>query len=142
MSDANKELISTFIEDVINQGRMERANDLVKADFVELDPLPGQQQGREGLKAVLLQMRSAFPDIRWVVDEMVAEGEKVVTRFHWTGTHQNTFLGIPATGRSVRVSGVVIDRLESGMMADSRILMDTLGLMQQLGVIPAPSNAS
>jgi steroid delta-isomerase-like uncharacterized protein len=142
MSEANKELISAFIEDVINQGRLERANDLVKADFVELDPLPGQRQGREALKAVILQMRSAFPDIRWVVDEMVAEGEKVVTRFHWTGTHQNTFLGIPATGRSVRVSGVVIDRLESGMMADSRILMDTLGLMQQLGVIPAPSNAS
>ena len=142
MSDANKELISAFIEDVINQGRMERANDLVKANFVELDPLPGQQQGREGLKAVLLQMRSAFPDIRWVVDEMVAEGEKVVTRFHWTGTHQSAFLGIPATGQSVRVTGVVIDRLESGMMADSRILMETLGLMQQLGVIPAPSNAS
>jgi steroid delta-isomerase-like uncharacterized protein len=73
---------------------------------------------------------------------MVAEGEKVVTRFHWTGTHRDTFLGIPATGKSVAVTGVVIDRLEAGKMADSRMLMDTLGLMQQLGVLPAPSSAS
>jgi steroid delta-isomerase-like uncharacterized protein len=142
MSEANKQLIHAFIEDVINKGRLERANDLVKEDFIELDPLPGQQQGREGLKAVIHQMRSAFPDIRWVVDEMVAEGEKVVTRFHWTGTHQADFLGIPATRRSVKVNGVVIDRLDSGMMADSRILMDTLGMMQQLGVLPAPPSAS
>jgi predicted ester cyclase len=80
--------------------------------------------------------------MRWVVDEMVAEDDKVVSRFHWTGTHKGNFLGIPATSRSVTVNGVVIDRLESGKMADSRILMDTLGLMQQLGVIPPPSPAS
>jgi steroid delta-isomerase-like uncharacterized protein len=137
MSATNKEVIQSFIEDVINQGRLERANDLVKEDFVELDPLPGQQQGREGLKAVLHALRSAFPDMHWVVKEMVAEGEKVVTRFVWTGTHRGPFLGIPATGRSVEVKGVVIDRLEDGKMADSRILMDTMSLMQQLGAIPA-----
>jgi steroid delta-isomerase-like uncharacterized protein len=72
---------------------------------------------------------------------MVAEGEKVVTRFVWTGTHRGIFLGIPATGRSVEVKGVVIDRLKDGKMADSRILMDTMSLMQQLGVIPAPPPA-
>ncbi|MDR3752379.1 MAG: ester cyclase [Terracidiphilus sp.] len=138
MTDSNKVVIKAFLEDVINQGRLERANDLVKEDFVELDPLPGQQQGREGLKAVIHALRSAFPDMHWVVKEMVAEGQKVVTRFVWTGAHRGVFLGIPATGRSVEVKGVVIDRLEDGKMADSRILMDTLGLMQQLGVIPAP----
>ncbi len=139
MSNANKEVIGAFIEEVINQRRLERANDLVKEDFIELDPLPGQQQGREGLKAVLHQMQTAFPDMRWVVDEMVAEGDKVVSRFHWTGTHKDNFLGIPATGRSVKVNGVVIDRLESGKMADSRILMNSMGMMQQLGVIPSPA---
>jgi steroid delta-isomerase-like uncharacterized protein len=141
MSGSNKEVIQTFIEDVINQGRLERANALVKEDFVELDPLPGQQQGREGLKAVLHGLRVAFPDMHWVVKEMVAEGEKVVTRFVWTGTHRGPFFGIPATGRSVEVKGVVIDRLEDAKMADSRILMDTMSLMQQLGVIPAPPPA-
>jgi steroid delta-isomerase-like uncharacterized protein len=138
MSGSNKEVIQAFLEDVINQGRLERADDLVKEDFVELDPLPGQEQGREGLKAVIHALRSAFPDMHWVVKEMVAEGDKVVTRFVWTGTHHGVFLGIPATGKSVEVKGVVIDRLENGRMADSRILMDTMGLMQQLGVIPAP----
>ena len=141
MSGTNKEVIQAFLEDVINQGRLERADDLVKEDFVELDPLPGQEQGREGLKAIIHTLLSAFPNMHWVAKEMVAEGETVVTRFVWTGTHRGTFLGIPATGRSVEVKGVVIDRLEDGQMADSRILMDTMGLMQQLGVIPAPPPA-
>ena len=141
MPGTNKEVIQAFLEDVINEGRLERADDLVKEDFVELDPLPGQEQGREGLKAVIHQLRTAFPDMHWVVKEMVAESDKVVTRFVWTGTQRGEFLGIPATGRSVEVKGVVIDRLEDGKMADSRILMDTFGLMQQLGVIPAPPPA-
>lgn len=141
MSEANEQTIRAFIEDVLNQGRFERMNDLVKEDFIELDPLPGQQRGREGLKAVLVQFRTAFPDIHWVVSEQISQGEKVVTRFAWTGTHRGTFLGMPATGKHVEVKGVVIDRLEAGKMADSRILMDTLGLMQQLGAIPGPPAA-
>ena len=133
----NKGVIMTFIEEVINQGRLERADDLVVEDFVELDPLPGQAQGREGLKEVIGQIRSAFPDIHWTVDEMVAEGDKVFSRFTWSGTHEGAFLGVPATGRRITVKGMVIDRLVSGKMADSRILMDTLGMMQQLGAAPA-----
>lgn len=132
----NKSVIRTFIEDVINQGRLERTDDIVIEDFVELDPLPGQAQGREGLKEAIRQMRSAFPDIRWTVDEMLAEGDKVFTRFTWSGTHEGAFLGVPATGRRITVKGMVIDRLVTGKMADSRILMDTLGLLQQLGALP------
>ena len=134
----NKTIIKMFVEEVINQGKLDRGDDLVVADFVELDPLPGQQQGREGLKEVIGQMRTAFPDMHWVLEEMIAESDKVASRFTWTGTHRGPFLGIPATGRSVTVKGVVIDRLVEGRMADSRILMDTLSMMQQLGVIPAP----
>jgi steroid delta-isomerase-like uncharacterized protein len=141
MSESNKSVIRAFIEEVINQGRFDRAEDLVRENFIELDPLPGQQQGREGLKAILQQLRSAFPDMHWTVLEMVSEGETVVTRFQWTGTHNGPFLGIPATAKSVVVHGVVIDHLEAGKMAESRILMDTLSLMQQLGVIPVPPPA-
>ena len=137
MASTNQQTILAFIEEVLNQGRFERMNDLVLENFIELDPLPGQQQGREGLKAALVGMRTAFPDMHWTVSEQIAEGDKVVTRFTWTGTQRDAFLGIPATGRRVKVKGVVIDRLESGKMADSRILMDTLSMMQQLGVIPA-----
>ena len=136
----NKSVIRTFIEDVINQGRLERADDIVIEDFVELDPLPGQVQGREGLKEVICQMRSAFPDIHWTVDEMLAEGDKVFTRFTWSGTHEGAFLRVPATGRRITVKGMVIDRLVAGKMADSRILMDTLGMMQQLGALPVPAS--
>jgi steroid delta-isomerase-like uncharacterized protein len=142
MPAANTETIRAFIEEVLNEGRFERMNDLVLENFVELDPLPGQQQGREGLKAVLVGFRAAFPDIYWTISEQISEGDKVVTRFTWTGTHRDIFLGVPATGRRVEVKGVVIDRLESGKMADSRILMDTLSLMQQLGALPgAPSTS-
>jgi len=133
--------LERFVEEVINQGRYEAADELVEENFVELDPLPGQQQGREGLKGVIRMLRNAFPDIHWVVEETIAAGDKVVSRFKWTGTHGGDFLGIPATGRRVTVPGVVIDRLKDGKMADSRILMDTMAMMQQLGALPGPGNA-
>ena len=90
------------------------------------------------MKEVIAMMRAGFPDIHWVTEETVEEGEKVVSRFTWTGTHKGTFFGIPATGKSMRVKGVVIDRVVDGKMTDSRILMDTLGMLQQLGVVPPP----
>jgi steroid delta-isomerase-like uncharacterized protein len=137
----NIAVIQRFVDEVINQGRLEAADALVEEDFIELDPLPGQRQGREGLKDVIGMMRAGFPDIHWVIEEVIASGDKVVSRFKWSGTQQGDFLGIPATGRKVTVPGVVIDRLNAGRMSDSRLLMDTFGLMQQLGVIPGPANA-
>src|SRR5215469_11415924 len=99
----NIAVLGRFIEEVINQGNLPAADEIVEENFVELDPLPGQRQGREGLKEVISMMRAAFPDIHWVDDETIASGDKVVTRFKWTGTHRGTFLGIPATGRNVTV---------------------------------------
>jgi steroid delta-isomerase-like uncharacterized protein len=103
MGAENKAVISSFVEEVINQGQLKRADDLVAVDFVELDPLPGQQQGREGLKQVIGAFRIAFPDIHWVIEEMVGEGEKVFSRFTWHGTHRGEFFGVPATARWLRV---------------------------------------
>jgi steroid delta-isomerase-like uncharacterized protein len=135
----NKAVVQRFIDEVLNQGKLETADEIVAENFVELDPLPGQRQGREGLKEIVAMLRTAFPDMHWSVDETIAAGEKVVTRFTWTGTHKGDFLGIPATGRPVSVKGVVIDRIVGGKMTDSRILMDNLGMMQQLGVISPPA---
>ena len=129
-------VVERFVEEAINKGRLDVMDEIVALDFVELDPLPGQRQGREGLKEVIGMMRAAFPDIYWVTEETVEQGEKVVSRFTWTGTHRGPFLGIPATGKRVSVKGVVIDRVVAGRMTDSRILMDTLGMLQQLGVAP------
>jgi len=136
MPTDNAAIIQRFINDVINHGHYEVCDEIVAEDFLELDPLPGQRPGREGLKEVIAMMRSAFPDIHWVTHESVSSGEKVVTRFSWSGTHHGDFLGIPATGRPVTVKGIVIDRVIDSRMTDSRILMDTFGMMAQLGVIP------
>ena len=106
--------------------------------MVEQVPFPGQGPGLEGLKDVLRGMRAGFPDLYFSIEEQIAEGDKVVTRFEWTGTHRGEFLGVAATGRSVKVWGMVIDRLQSGRIKDTRIIMDMLGLMMQLGVFPPP----
>ena len=134
----NKKVIGRFVEEVMNQGRLERINDLVTSDFVELDPFPGQQPGREGLKAVVALFRAAFPDIHWVIEEMIAEEDRVASRFTWSGTHRGEFMGVPPTGHSVVVKGMVIDRLAGGKMVESRILLDAMALMRQLGAIPSP----
>lgn len=132
----NKKFMNDFIEEVINKKNLDACNDLVSEDFIEEVPFPGQGPGREGLKFALNSMFTGFPDMNWTVDEQIAEGEKVVTRFTWTGTHQGEFMGIPATGKSVEVWGVVIDVVRNGLFSESRIIMDTVGLLQQLGVMP------
>lgn len=134
----NATIVRRFAEEVITQGNIDAAAQFVWEDVVELVPLPGQGPGLEGLKDILRAMRAGFPDLVFSIDEQISEGDKVASRFEWTGIHQGEFLGIPPTGRSVRVWGMVIDRLEQGRIKETRILMDTMGLMMQLGVIPPP----
>jgi steroid delta-isomerase-like uncharacterized protein len=134
----NATVIRRFAEDVITQGDLDSAARFVWEDVVEQVPLPGQGPGLEGLKDILRGMRAAFPDLNFAIKEQIAEGDKVASRFEWAGTHQHEFLGVPATDRQVRVWGVVIDRLEEGRIKDTRIIMDMLGLMMQLGVLPSP----
>jgi steroid delta-isomerase-like uncharacterized protein len=138
VSEENKAIMNRLMEEVLNKKNLAAADEIVAEDFVELDPLPGQEQGREGLKQILSMFFAAFPDLRWTVEEQIAEGDKVVSRFTWRGTHKGEFLGISPTGGQVTVKGVVIDRVVEGQFVESRILMDNLGMMQQLGVIPAP----
>jgi len=134
----NGEVVRKFVEEVLSQGKIDSAGEYFWDDMVEQVPLPGQGPGLEGLKDVLRGLRSAFPDMNWKVLEQIAEGDKVLSRFEWTGTHRGMFLGVPATDRAVTVWGMVIDRLEGGKIKDTRIIMDTLGLMMQLGVVPSP----
>ena len=122
-----------FIEEAINKGDVEAAGAYVAEDVVEQVPFPGQGPGLAGLKEVLRQLLTAFPDMRWSVEEQIAEDDKVLTRFTWTGTHGAPFFGVPATQRPVTVWGMVIDRVEHGKIKETRILMDALGLMRQLG---------
>ncbi len=132
----NKTIIRQFIDETLNKGDIEAAEKFVATDVIEQVPFPGQGPGIEGLKDVLAGMRAAFPDMHWTVQEQIAEGDKVVSRFEWTGTHRGPFLGVEPTGRPVQVWGIVIDRLQDGKIKNTCILMDALGLMAQLGVFP------
>ena len=138
MSQTNATIVRRFTEEVITKGKIDAAAQFVWEDVVEQVPLPGQGPGLEGLKDILRYMRSGFPDIDFSVKEQISEGDKVASRFEWTGTHQGEFMGVPATGKPVRVWGIVIDRLEDVRIKDTRIIMDTLGLMMQLGAIAPP----
>ena len=138
MSQTNATIVRRFTEEVITKGKIDAAAQFVWEDVVEQVPLPGQRPGLEGLKDILRYMRSGFPDIDFSVKEQISEGDKVASRFEWTGTHQGEFMGVPATGKPVRVWGIVIDRLEDGRIKDTRIIMDTLGLMMQLGAVAPP----
>jgi steroid delta-isomerase-like uncharacterized protein len=139
MSRDNATIVRRFVDEVITQGNIEAAEQYVWEDVIEQVPLPGQGPGLDGLKDILRAMRAGFPDIVFSIQEQVAERDKVASRFEWTGTHRGEFLGIPATGRTVRVWGIVIDRLEDGRIKDTRIIMDTFGLLGQLGVLPSPA---
>jgi steroid delta-isomerase-like uncharacterized protein len=139
--EENKLFIKRFVEESINRKNLGALNEFVAEDFLEHVPFPGQGPGRDGLRHVINTFLSAFPDIHWTLDEQIAEGEKVVSRFTWTGTHRAEFLGIPPTGKAVRAWGVVIDVIRNGKLTESRIIMDTVGLLQQLGAIPLPDGA-
>ena len=134
----NATIVRNFVEEVINRGNIEAAGQYAWDDVVEQVPLPGQGPGLDGLKHIVRVLRTAFPDINFSIQEQISEADKVLSRFVWTGTHRGEFLGVPATGRPVSVWGMVIDRLVQGRIKDTRILMDTLGLMIQLGVVPPP----
>ena len=135
ITEENKQIINYFIEEVINRKNLNAVDNIVSEDFIEHIPFPGQGPGSEGLKFVLNSMFTGFPDMKWMVHEQIAEGEKVVTRFTWTGTHKGEFMGIPATDKRVEVWGVVIDVVRNKLFAESRIIMDNIGLLQQLGVM-------
>ena len=133
----NAEIVRNFVEEVINQNNIEAAGKYFWDDMVEQVPLPGQGPGIAGLKDVLRGFRAAFPDLHFAVLEQISEGDKVASRYEFTGTHRGEFLGVPATAKSVKVWGVVIDRLVNGKVKDTRIIMDALGLMAQFGVFPS-----
>jgi steroid delta-isomerase-like uncharacterized protein len=138
----NKLVIARFAGEVINNKNLDAINELVAEGFVARVPFPGQGPGREGRKHAIGLFLSAFPDIQWTLDEQIAEGEVVVSRFTWTGTHRGKFLGIPPSGKRAKVWGVVMDVVTDGRLSESRIIMDTLGLLQQLGAIPPSREAA
>ena len=144
LSDTNKTVIRRFFEEVWNKGNLAVLNELIAKDHVNSGPgtLPGLPTGPEGAKQLVTVYRNAFPDIHFKIDELIAEGDKVVTRWTAQGTHKGELVGIPATGKSSTVTGINVDRIVNGKIVESWGIFDQFGMMQNLGVIPMPESVS
>ena len=135
--EENKAVVRRFVEEVFNHGHLAAVDQFLAAEYRDANALPGQEPGREGAKRAFSLYQDVFPDLRYTIEEMIAEGDTVVTRVTFRGTHRGAFLGIAPTNRQVSVPAVHITRLVEGTIREHWSLMDDLGLMQQLGVVPA-----
>ena len=133
-TEANKALIRDFFEQVWNQGNEEAIDRFIAENANGNDPDFGM--GREGFKNQWRKWRAAFPDLRFEIEEIIAEGDTVVARWMLTGTQSGSFLGIAPTGRKIRVAGMSMDHLHDGVLVSGFDGWDNLGLRQQLGAIP------
>lgn len=135
----NKAIVRRFVEEIFNRGNMSVADELMAPDFVEHEELPpGIPRDREGVKQMTTMMRSAFPDFKATIEDIIAEGNKVVIRMTWSGTQKGEFMGIAPTGKSVSIGVIDIIRIADGKLVEHWGQMDSMGMMQQLGAIPAP----
>ena len=137
-TETNKALSRRYLEEAFNQGKLNVLDEIIAKDHVSTGPgtLPGLPAGPEGDKQLITMYRNAFPDVHFTIDEQIAEGDKVVTRWTGHGTHKGELLGIPATGKSTTVTGIAVDRIVNGKIVENWGLFDQFGMMQQLGVIP------
>ncbi len=139
--EENKVIELRFFEEVVNKGNLAVIDELVAPNFVQHDAPPGITADREGMKQFFAMHLSAFPDFHSTLEDMFAEGDKVVQRFTARGTHKGEFMGIPPTDKQVTITGIAIHRITGGKIVEDWTNMDMLGAMQQLGVIPPPGQA-
>ena len=124
------------------QGNIGVIDELVAPDYVGHDPSQPEMHGPDGVKGFVNTYLSAFPDGRITVDEQLAEGELVASRWTGRGTHQGDLMGIPPTGKQVTVSGITVSRVKNGKVVEEWTNWDTLGMLQQLGAVPAMAGAT
>ncbi len=142
MSDAeNKTIARRFNEDVWGKGDQAALEELLDPNFVDHDALPGQPPGREGHAQILAAFRSAFPDLNVTTEDIVSEGDKVVSRWTARGTHQGELLGIAPTGNGVTIKGIDVLRVAEGRIVERWAQFNDLEMMQQLGVVPPPEQS-
>lgn len=134
-TEFNKAVVRRFNEEFISRGDATVADELLAEDMLDHNARPDGMRGRAGVKQFFSQLKTAFPDLNAVVYDQTAEGDKVVTRKAFQATHQGEFAGIPPTGKAVTINLTDIVRIANGQIAEHWVVIDQLGLMQQLGMI-------
>ncbi|MBV9278940.1 MAG: ester cyclase [Chloroflexi bacterium] len=133
-------VVRHLFEEGLNQRNTAVFDEVLAPNYVNYD-FPAPTPGPEGFKQVMAMFFHAFPDIHEVSEDVISEGDKVAVRGRFTGTHGGEFMGIPATGKQVRVSYIGMYPVENGQIVENWVQMDLLGMMQQLGVAPRPEQA-
>ena len=140
--EENKTLVRRWLAE-IDRGNLEAVDELVSPDYVDHNPpIPGFPPGREGLKQVNLLLHAAFPDAVHVIEEQIAEGDKVMTRVSGHATFTGEFLGYAPTGRVVQIGGVSVHRIVDGKLVEHWANADMASFMQQIGASPGPSETT
>lgn len=135
-TEENKKIAHRIREEIVNQGKMEVADELIADNYVWHGPGGLTANGPEGFKNVISGFRSAFPDLKIIVNEELAEGDFVVFHYTTTGTHKGEFSGIPPTGKQVKFSGIILRRIVDGKLLEDWDMYDSPTFMKQLGVAP------
>jgi len=138
----NKAAVRRFANEGFNAGNGDTAYTYVSEQMIDHNPFPGQVPGPEGVKQVIAMFHAAFPDVHYTNEHIFGEGDLVTDHWIMEGTHQGTFMGIPPTGKRVKVSGIDIFRMADGKIVERWAEIDTLGMLQQLGAVPAPPQAA
>lgn len=136
-TENNKALIHRFYEEVFNKRNLAALDDFYAPDHVDHTLPPGLPVSPEGTRQAIAVTLAGFPDLHVTIEDMIAEGDRVVTRFTTHGTQQGVFGSIPPTGKQVAVSTIEITRIANGKIAEDWGLDDRLGMLQQLGLVPA-----
>ena len=139
--DRTKALVRRLMEEDISRGDEAVAEAIIHPDFFDHTNPPGMQHGLEGHNAIVRLFRGVFPDLEWHIDDLIAEGDRVVARTTMRGTQRGDFFGIPPTGNVVEMTGIHILRIADGRIIEHWGNNDDLGLMRQLGAIPTPGEA-
>jgi predicted ester cyclase len=141
-AERNKAIVRRMVEELQSGHNLDVVDELFAVDFVDHSVPPGLPPNREGVKMQFAMFFSAFPDLHVVIHDQVAEGDRVVTRKTFHGTHQGDLFGIPPTERSVAFDVVDILCVRDGKIMDHWNVVDQLGLMHQIGAIPTPEQAT
>ena len=139
-AEQNKALARRLYAEVISQGNLAAADELVSADFVEHNVLP-VPPGRESFKHFVTMLHAAFADLVFTIEDLISEGDKVVVRGAVRGMHRGVFRGVAPTGKPVRYTAIHILRVRGGRFTERWVDVDMLGLLQQLGAVPPPGSA-